>query len=215
MIIVGAGGHAKEVLTILLEQSRGNNLCFFDNTSVPPSDIFLSKYPILHSVESVKKWFEDSNDNAFILGLGNPVHRLRLTKIFESLGGTLKSCISKYSVIDADSEIGDGAIILPGSVVTSQVVIGKGSLLNVSCSISHDSIVGDFVELSPGARITGRCKVGDYTSIGTNACILPDLVIGKNVIVGAGAVVTHNIPDNCVVAGVPARPLRTQQSFSD
>ena len=41
-----------------------------------------------------------------------------------------------------------------------------------------------------------------------NVSIMPGVTIGNNVIVGAGAVVTKDIPDNCVVAGIPARVIR-------
>jgi acetyltransferase-like isoleucine patch superfamily enzyme len=65
-------------------------------------------------------------------------------------------------------------------------------------------VLGDFVQLSPGVRITGNCFIDDYTMLGTNAVVVPKVRIGKNVVVGAGAVVTRDVPDNVMVAGVPA-----------
>jgi acetyltransferase-like isoleucine patch superfamily enzyme len=47
-------------------------------------------------------------------------------------------------------------------------------------------------------------------SIGTGATILCGITIGENAIVGAGSVVTHDVPDNAVVAGNPARLLRRE-----
>lgn len=44
--------------------------------------------------------------------------------------------------------------------------------------------------------------------IGAGATILPGVTVGKNAIVGAGSVVTKNVPDNAVVAGVPAKYIR-------
>jgi acetyltransferase-like isoleucine patch superfamily enzyme len=58
--------------------------------------------------------------------------------------------------------------------------------------------------MSPGVHISGNCEIGTYTNIGTNATILPKVILGENVVVAAGAVVTKNVPDNCLVAGVPA-----------
>jgi len=46
-------------------------------------------------------------------------------------------------------------------------------------------------------------------SIGSGATILANVVIGENAMVGAGSVVTHDVPDNAVVAGNPAKVLRT------
>lgn len=45
-------------------------------------------------------------------------------------------------------------------------------------------------------------------SLGTGAIILSNLVIGENALVGAGSVVTHDVPDNAIVAGNPARIIR-------
>ncbi len=51
----------------------------------------------------------------------------------------------------------------------------------------------------------GYCSVGDNVMIGAGAVILGNIKIGNNVQIGANAVVTHDIPDNCVAVGVPAR----------
>ncbi|QYY35273.1 sugar O-acetyltransferase [Ruficoccus sp. ZRK36] len=45
--------------------------------------------------------------------------------------------------------------------------------------------------------------------IGANASIMPGVTIGENSIVAAGAVVTKDVPDNCIVAGVPAKMIRS------
>nr|WP_250349320.1 DapH/DapD/GlmU-related protein [Flavobacterium anhuiense] len=50
--------------------------------------------------------------------------------------------------------------------------------------------------------------MGEFSQIGANSTILPKVKIGKNVIVGAGSVVTKDIPDNCLVVGVPARIIK-------
>lgn len=57
------------------------------------------------------------------------------------------------------------------------------------------------------ADLFGRIVVGDNTNIGWNAIILPGVTIGKNCVIGAGAVVSKDIPDNLVAAGVPARVI--------
>lgn len=50
--------------------------------------------------------------------------------------------------------------------------------------------------------------IGDNVSIGANATIIGDITIGNNVIIGAGSVVVKDVPDNCVVAGNPAKIIK-------
>lgn len=50
--------------------------------------------------------------------------------------------------------------------------------------------------------------IGDNVSIGANVTIIGDITIGNNVVIGAGSVVVKNIPDNCIIAGNPARIIR-------
>jgi maltose O-acetyltransferase len=50
--------------------------------------------------------------------------------------------------------------------------------------------------------------IGADCWIGMGACILPGVTLGDRVTVGAGSVVTHDLPDNCLAVGTPARPIR-------
>jgi len=210
MVIVGAKGFAKEVLEIFVQRNELDNLYFFDNLDKNVPDKLFGRFPLLRTIEEVKDVFSRTGNSTFTLGLGNPVLRYKLNKMFVEAGGVLTSAISPKSEIGSfDNSIGDGCNILSGVVITNHVSIGVGCLINPHCSVSHDSVLGDFVELAPGVRITGGCTVGSFSIFGTNACILPQVKIGINVVVGAGAVVTKDVPDNSLVVGVPGVVKKT------
>jgi maltose O-acetyltransferase len=59
----------------------------------------------------------------------------------------------------------------------------------------------------------GRVTIGDRAFIGANATILMNVKIGEDVIVSAGSVVTKDVPDNCVVSGVPAEIVGHTSDF--
>lgn len=56
-------------------------------------------------------------------------------------------------------------------------------------------------------------SIGDNVYIGMGAYIMPGVTIGNNVIIGASAVVTHDIPDNSVAVGIPARVIKTVDEY--
>ena len=207
MIIIGAKGQAKEVIQIFSQLNQCNNLYFFDNFSEDLPDLFLSTYKVLRTFEDVKEIF--LQDNRFVLGLGGPLNRYKLSMIFQELGGSWESIISPFAQIgDYDVKLGLGLNIMTYALIYNNVSIGEGCLINSACSIHHDVTVGKYSELSPGSRLLGHCIVGDYCLIGANAIIMPGVRIGSNVIIGVGAVVTKNISDNKVVVGVPARIIK-------
>ena len=106
--------------------------------------------------------------------------------------------------------------------------MGENFLANYNVTILDIApvTIGDYVMIGPNALITtvnhplspaGRRRhlgqarpvvIGRDVWIGGNCTILPGVTIGNNAVIAAGAVVTKDVPDNCVVAGVPARKIR-------
>lgn len=79
--------------------------------------------------------------------------------------------------------------------------------------INHDGGVWVFRKEIPDFDVFGKIVIGDNTYIGNNAVIMPGVQIGKNCVVGANTVVTKSIPDNTVVAGVPAKFICTTDEY--
>lgn len=208
MLIIGAKGFAIEVLEIVHQLNQLDNLVFYDDMNIDMPEKLYDLFPILKNLEQAEIYFK-TIDNHFTIGIGNPVLRKKLYDKFSAIGGVFISIISPRTAIGHyGNQIEIGCNIMNGTVITNEIYIGKGVLINLNCTVGHNSIIGDFVEMSPGVHISGNCNIGDYTIIGTNATILPKIKIGKNVIVGAGSVVTKDVPDNCMLVGTPGKIIK-------
>jgi sugar O-acyltransferase (sialic acid O-acetyltransferase NeuD family) len=208
MLIIGAKGFAKEVLEVIHQNNQTENLVFYDDVNDDVSDELYGRFKVLKNTEEALMYFK-TVDNRFTIGVGNPVLRKKLSDKFINIGGVLTSSISPYARIgNFGNYIGVGCNIMTGTIITNDVVVKTGVLVNLNCTIGHDSIVGDFVELSPGVHISGNCQIGNFSVLGTNATVLPKVIIGTNVIVGAGSVVTKDVPDNCLVVGIPGKIVK-------
>lgn len=207
MLIIGAKGFAKELLQVVSVDLgyKDNEIVFFDNVTKDLPNKLFDKFDILTSKADINAYINYTENKELALGIGNPKLRKILSEKFLKYGFKLKTIISNNAEIGHfDVSIGDGCCIMSGAVITNSISIGKGCLINLNCTIGHDCEIGDFVEISPNTNISGRCKIENNVSIGTNATIIPDIIIGKNSVIAAGSVVTKNVPDNCLVAGVPA-----------
>lgn len=208
MIIVGARGMAKELLEILFTEweQKEEEIIFFDNLNNPQGKLY-DRFIILKSFDEVEHHFINT-DRKFTLGLGNPTFRKVMATKFISLGGHLTSVISKNAKVGSfNTIIGDGCQIMPGVIITNDVKLGNGVLVNLNTTISHDCEIGDFSEIACGVTIPGRCKIGQNVFIGSNATLNPDISIGDNAIIGAGAVVIHDILAGKTAVGNPAKSI--------
>lgn len=202
MLIIGAGGHATEIIDELYNGSIERHIFFFDEQS--GNKVFLNHFTVLKNKTEVISHCGD--DFQFVLGIGNPLNRKKLANRFCKIGGVLTSVISPRAFIGHfNVYLAHGVDVMTNANISSNVSIGKGTLINRNASVHHDCTIGEFCEIAPNAVILGNVKIGELTMIGAGAIVLPGVKIGSNCIIAAGAVVTKDVPDFFTVKGIPAK----------
>ena len=116
----------------------------------------------------------------------------------------------------------DNVVIAPYCRIgcINKVEIGEWTTMGQRVYIT-DHTHGDvsYEQLSMPARhrplySKGGVTIGAYVHIGENCCIMPGVTIGDHSVIGAGSIVTHDIPPYSVVAGNPAKVLKTIDQYS-
>lgn len=95
-------------------------------------------------------------------------------------------------------------------------LISIGSNCTVTSGVSfqtHDGGVALFRKVHKGMNVFGKITIGDNVFIGNNVIVMPGVTIGNNVVIGAGSIVTKNIPSDVVIAGIPAKIIKTLNEY--
>lgn len=211
VLLWGALGQAKVLRPII--EAAGHSVCAVydrDPGLAPP----FSDIPFMTGDSTLKTWLAEHRDRdlAFAVTIGGAYGRDRCAIADGLVAGGLRplKAIHSRSWVADSAQLGDGCQIMAMAAISEQAVLGRQCIVNTSASVDHECVLGDGVHVMPGATLAGCVTVGDFATIGSNATVLPRVYIGAGAMVGAGAVVTRDVPDDCLVVGVPARPIKSE-----
>lgn len=194
--IIGFGGFGREVYYSMTDEEKQDITFFVDDAffNNEKNVLPLSKFnPKTHEV---------------IVAIGDPHKR---KNVIDSLPKNTKffTFIHKsVLILDERVEIGEGSIICPNVILTTNIKLGKHTHLNLSTTIGHDCNIGEYFTTAPGAKISGNCTIGNLVYIGTNSSIREKLTITDNVTIGLNSGVVKNINESGVYGGTPIKKLK-------
>jgi sugar O-acyltransferase (sialic acid O-acetyltransferase NeuD family) len=204
--VVGAGAFGRELLAWLRDvpaaQRTWEIAGFLD-----PNPTALEGYPCDLSIMGEECSFPFSDDDVFICALGNPEKKLRACRLLKSRGAAFVTLIHPTAVVGPCCSVGEGSILCPGTILTTNVTLGNFVTVNLHSTLAHDVVVGDGSTLSSHCDVTGRAKLGEGVFMGTHAAVLPGVVVGDYATVGAGSVAFQKVRPRTTVMGVPAREV--------
>ena len=199
VVVIGAGGHGKVVLSTLQAAGFLVDAVYDDDTRAWGSTLL--GVPVRGPIGELKEAVGVKG----VLGIGGNSVRERLAR---SLPLDWLTVVHPHSCVHASVRLGEGTVVFAGAVVQPDVVVGRHVIVNTCASIDHDCRIGDFAHLCPGSRLAGTVTVGERCLLGTGCCVIPNVRIASDVIVGAGTVVLRDLPADCTLVGAAPRFIR-------
>lgn len=203
-----AGGFGKEIFDIAIRDNSKNNrwdkIFFIDDNLPNNSQTYISKSYTFDDLSAAS----DRSSLEIVIANGEPAIKEKLYRKVKTAGFSLGKVIDPSAIISPTAFLGEGTIITFHCTVASSAVLGNNVALNVKAIVGHDITINDHSVISSMVNIGGACVVGARTYIGMASQIKEGLIVGNDVIIGMGSVVHHDIPDEMIAIGNPARPIR-------
>ncbi|MEK6334883.1 MAG: NeuD/PglB/VioB family sugar acetyltransferase [Acidobacteriota bacterium] len=196
ILVLGAGGHGKSVVSVLLAAGTPVAGVLVDSPEKWGEQIM--GVDILGPIE----WLERYPDHAAVIAIGENAARESVALKFPE--ARWANVFYPQAYINPTARIGVGTVVFPGAIVGADVVLGNHVIVSGNTTVGHDAIIEDYAHLAPGVQIGGEVRVGRSAMLGIGSVVCPHVRVGEAAVLGAGAVAIKDIPAGCRAFGVPA-----------
>ena len=206
VFVVGGGGHGKVVIDALLSAGDCEIAGVIDDDEEKLGQQVLG-VPVVGSCAQLFSLAARYRVDGTVLAIGENYIREQLFRRIKGAGLAVLRVIHPSACISRFAVLGEGVVLLAGSVINPGAVVGDNVCVNTCASIDHDCQLEYSCHVFPNATLAGGVHVGEYSYIGAGAVVIPNRKIGRFAYVGAGAVVIDDVSDGVKVAGVPAHKI--------
>lgn len=197
--VIGAGGHAKVVVSTL-EAAGFQIQGVYDDNSATWGSMVLGR-PVRGPLAELRR----AKLLAAVIAVGNNAARKRIEASLPHLHWA--TAVHPSAWVHPSVRLGQGTVVCAGAVIQPDSTVGTHVIVNTQASIDHDGTIGNYVHVAPGAHLAGGVRLGEGAFVGLGSSVVQSVQIGDWATIGAGGVVTEDIPNNVTAVGVPARPI--------
>lgn len=204
VILLGAGGHARVLISLLRLLGRPIAALLDDDPAKQGTRI--DGLPITAGLDAISK--HNTQEIQLINAIGSahrPTARQAVYDQYVKLGYSFATLIHPAAAVAPEAIFEQGVQIMAHATLQPGANLQPNTLINTAASIDHDTTIGEHTHIAPGATLCGGVSIGPGCHIGAGATIIQGLTLGAGVVVGAGATVLNDIPNNQTAFGTPAK----------
>ena len=200
VFVFGAGGHAKVVLSTLLELGMQAAGIYDDNPAKHGTKVL--GVPVLGLIGEL----QDVSGSAWIIGVGDDMMRHQIARRFPSCPWL--TLVHPKACVHESVSLGPGTVVVAGAVIQPGVRIGRHCIINTGATVDPECVIGDFCHVAPGCNLGRKVTLAEGVFLGIGGVVVAGTHVGSWTKVGAGALVAEDLPERVVAVGVPASVRR-------
>lgn len=208
LLLIGAGGHCKVILDLLLESKEYEVVGLIDLKERCRENVF--GIPVVGTDSDLPKFFKKGIKHCFI-SVGSAADqslRIKLYNVARKSKFIFPNLVHPSAFVSSRVSLGTGNYIGPGSIINAGSTIGDNCIINTGAIIEHDCIIGDFVHIASGVTLSGNVTIHNNVHVGAGSSVIQGIKIGINSVIGAGSVVVKDVAACSVAFGNPCKFVR-------
>jgi sugar O-acyltransferase (sialic acid O-acetyltransferase NeuD family) len=206
LVLLAASGLAREVLAALEDRSELEVRGILDDApNLQASAVGASQ--VVGTLDQVG----EHGDAQLLVCAGSGRSRAAIVARLRHLGiddDRYATVVHPTAVVPRTCRVGQGSILLAGTVLTGDVMVGQHVVAMPHVTLTHDDRVEDFVTLCAGVSLGGSVHVDAWAYLGMNSSVREHTTVGAGSVLGMGSVLLRDLPDGETWVGVPAAPRR-------
>lgn len=212
LVLLGAGGTARESVDLIAALVGAGSV--FRIVAALDDDASLAGSQIrgIEIAGPLARAREYPPETRFVDTLGSPRNYSLRPAIVGALGipeNRFVTLVHPRATVSESAFLGAGSLVFAFAAVGAGARLGSHVTILPQGTVSHDAIVGDWTHLATGAIVSGAARVGRCCYLGAGSTLVDGGRVGDGALVGMGSVVLKDVPPGVVVAGNPARVLRS------
>ena len=213
ILILGTGGNCRDILDIILDINAAAGRALWEPAGFLDDDQAqwgrqVCGLPVRGALSASVR----QSGCLLVNDIGSPFNHRDKPAILAKTGAgpeRFATLVHPTATLSRWASLGAGCVLFPQVAVHSGARLGDQVIVLTGGVINHDCLVGDYSCLASGVRLSGGVEVGSCCYLGSASAVRGNLKIGPGSLVGLGSAVVSDVPPDSVVAGNPARPLRS------